>query len=172
MRRSPFRFGGWIPAILSLFSLKGCKPASPPTVVTPGVSIEMAYPVVLIGQGSLDVKDSVDDVIGIHGYSGINLIERVILDSDGRIFEIVESFQEPGRKPWFLDMGTSVRSYEVIVREKKKPEMTKIRELFLEQVNSPRSYWSGDPNAIARVESLGSVTEAIEACRTPWEWMQ
>lgn len=171
MSRSLFRIGGLVSALLSLFSFKGCKPASPPAAVTPGVSIEMTFPVVLIGQGSLDVKDSVGDVIGIHGSSGINLIERIVLDSDGRLFDIVDAIQEPGGKPWFLDMGTSVRRYEVILREKPRTKFPKIRELFLEQVNAPNSYWSGNPKAVAKVESLQTVAEAIEACRTPWEWM-
>ncbi len=157
--------------LLLLLLLAACQPASPPTA-NPGVSLPLTYPVLLIGQNDLEVRDTEEELITIFGHSSLNLVERVILDSDGRLFEVVDSVPEPGGKSWWQDLGNRSRRYEVTVKERRKQDWPKIRQLLLEQVNSPNSVWSGDARAVAKVESLTSPAEAIEACRTPWEWMR
>ena len=157
--------------------LKGChKPAagsggkSAGGIPTPGVSEALRYPVLLIGQNALDVRDSEEELITTYGYASLNFVERVILDSDGRLFEVTDAVPEPGGKSWILDMGTSPRRYAVTLREKRRSEWPKVRQLLLDQVKAPNSFWEGDAKAVAKVESLNSVAEAIEACRTSWEW--
>lgn len=165
------RLAGLLPAFLSLLLFKGCKPAAAPPAA-PGVSIALTYPALLIGQNTFDVRDSEEDLTTTYGYSGLNFVERVILDSDGRLFEVVDAVPSERPKSWLLDLGTSPRHYAVTLREKRKPDLDRIRKLLLEQVNAPNSVWAGDTRAVAKVASLGSVAEAIEACRTSWEWMR
>lgn len=165
------RLASLLPALLSLLALKGCKPAPPPPLSV-GVSHKLAYPVLLIGQNSLDVRDSEDDLTHIIPSSGMNLLERLILDSDGRLFEVTRAESEPGSKSIWLDWGTGPRRFGIEVGERRKPDLATIRDLLLEQVKAENSIWNGDPKAVAQVESINSVAGAIEACRTSWEWMR
>lgn len=160
--------------ILALLPLKGCKPASPPPVA--GVSIELRYPVLLIGQSTFDVRHSVASLINVPGASSLNLYERVILDSDGRLFEVISAIPEKESKPFFLDMGTGPRRFEVVLREKKKPAFSRIQELALAQINAPNSIWQDDPEyiakAVARIRSLHTVEELIAECGSYWNWIR
>lgn len=142
------RLASLLPALLSLLALKGCKPAPTPPLSV-GVSHKLAYPVLLIGQKSLDVRDS-----------------------DGRLFEVTRAESEPGSKSIWLDWGTGPRRFGIEVGERRKPDLATIRDLLLEQVKAENSIWNGDPKAVAQVESINSVAGAIEACRTSWEWMR
>lgn len=166
------RLASLVPALLSLLPLKGCKPAPPPAVA--GVSIDLRYPVLLIGQKTFDVRNSEAELINVPGASSLNLIERVILDSDGRLFEVVSARVEAGAKPVLLDMGTSRRRHEVVLRELKKPSFEKVQELALAEIRAPNSYWSDEPGyaakAEARIRSLHNVEELIVACGEYWNW--
>lgn len=168
--RQALRFAA---TLLSLLPLKGCKPAPPPPAVA-GVSIELRYPVLLIGQKTFDVRDSEAQLINVPGSSGLNLIERVILDSDGRLFEVVSARPEAGSKPVLLDLGTSQRRHEVILREKKKPSFATLQEMALTEIHAPYSYWSNEPGyaekAEAKIRSLHTVGELIAACGEYWNW--
>lgn len=161
-------------ALFSLLPLKGCKPATPPAV--PGVSIALRYPVLLIGQRTFDVRESEASLINVPGASSLSLKERLILDSDGRLFEVVSAVPEKGSKPIMLDMGTGQRRFEVVLREKKKPAFSKIQELALSQINAPNSIWSHDPEdaakAVAKVRSLRTVEELIAECGAYWNWIR
>lgn len=136
----------------------------------------MRYPVLLIGQRTFDVRDSEAALINVPGASSLNLFERVILDSDGRLFEVVNARPEKESKPFFLDMGTGPRRFEVILREKKKPTFTKVQELAMEQINAPNSIWQDDPEyvakALARIRSLRTVEELIAECAEYWNWIR
>lgn len=159
--------------LLSLFSLKGCKPAPPPPAVA-GVSIPLRYPVLLIGQRTFDVRDSEASLINVPGASSLNLSERVLLDSDGRLFEVVSARPEAGSKPILLDMGTGRRRFEVVLREKRKPSFEAVQELALEEIHASNSIWSDDPEAMAKAEakirSLRTVEELIASCGEYWNW--
>lgn len=79
-----------IAALLSLLSFVGCKPnASVPKQA--GVSTALVYPVLLIGQSSLNVRDSEDALVSIPGASSLNLVERLLLDSEGRLFKVTRA---------------------------------------------------------------------------------
>jgi len=172
MSSVPRNFFQFFAALLSILPLKGCKPAPLPPVA--GVSIALRYPVLLIGQRTFDVRDSEAALIDVPGASSLSLSERVILDSDGRLFEVVSARPEKGSKPFFLDMGTGSRRFEVVLREKKKPTFSKIQELALVQINAPYSIWQDDPGAavkaVAAIRSLRTVEELIASCREHWKW--
>ncbi|MCB1205127.1 MAG: hypothetical protein KDN18_12780, partial [Verrucomicrobiae bacterium] len=76
------------------------------------------------------VRDTEDDLIHIIPSSGMNLLERLILDSDGRLFEVTRAESEPGSKSIWLDWGTGYRKFGVEVSERKKPDLAKIRGLL------------------------------------------
>lgn len=160
-------------ALISLLALKGCKPAPLPPAVA-GVSIELKYPVLLIGQKTFDVRDSEAQLINVPGASGLNLIERVILDFDGRLFEVVSARPEEGSKPVLLDLGTSPRRHEVLLREKMKPSFAALQKRVLAEIHAPHSYWSDEPGyaakAEAKIRSLHTVEELIAACGEYWNW--
>lgn len=167
------RLASLVPALFSLLPLKGCKPAPAPPAVA-GVSIELKYPVLLIGQKTFDVRESEAQLINVPGASSLNLIERVILDSDGRLFEVVGARVEAGSKPVLLDMGTSPRRHEVVLKELRKPSFEKLQKLALAEIHAPNSYWSDEPGyaakAEAKIRSLRTVEELIAACGEYWNW--
>lgn len=167
------RLASLVPALFSLLPLKGCKPAPAPPAVA-GVSIELKYPVLLIGQKTFDVRESEAQLINVPGASSLNLIERVILDSDGRLFEVVSARAEAGSKPVLLDMGTSPRRHEVVLKELRKPSFEQLQKLALAEIHAPNSYWSDEPGYAAKAEtkirSLRTVEELIAACGEYWNW--
>src|SRR4029434_9041361 len=156
-------------SLLALLSLLGCKPnASVPKQA--GVSTALVYPVLLIGQSSLDVRDSEDALVSIPGASSLNLVGRLLLDSEGRLFKVTSATVVEGSQSIMLDMGTSRRRYFVEVTEQRRPSWPQIQELVLEQVRSHSSVWAGDERAVARVSALRGVGELIEASRESWSW--
>jgi hypothetical protein len=158
-----------IAALLSLLAFFGCKPNAPvPRQV--GVSTALVYPVLLIGQSSLDVRDSEDALVSIPGASSLNLVERLLLDSQGRLFKVTRATVVDGPKSILLDMGTSSRRYFVELSEQSRPSWPKIQELVLEQMHSRSSVWAGNERAVARVRALRGIGELIEASRESWNW--
>lgn len=156
-------------SLFSFLSLLGCKPDT----VAPeraGVSAALSYPVLLVGQSSLDVRDSEEALTSIPGASSLNLNERLILDSQGRLFQVTRAVPVAGQKSVLLDMGTSARRFFVEVSDRGRPAWPKIQELVLDQVRSPGGIWGGDERAIRRVRALRDPGALIEACREAWNW--
>ena len=156
-------------ALLSLAVLPGCgnDDAAPKEA---GVSVALRYPVLLIGQSSLDVRDSQQALIAIRGASSLNPVERVILDSDGRLFKVKRGAPIAGQRSILWDMGTSDRLYYLELAEQRRPSWPAVQELVIEQLRSPTSTWRGDERAIARVRAMRDVRELIEASRESWNW--
>ena len=158
--------------VVPLVLCGGCRPSaadrSPPP--PPGTNVALTYPVILIGQGSLDVRDSEARLISFSLASGLNPLERVVLDSDGRLFEITSATPEAGSESPWLSMGNKPRRHAVQLREKSKPSWSQVQSLLLQQVRHPQSLWAGDARAVAKVQSLRSVSEAIAACRESYQW--
>jgi len=75
------------------------------------------------------VRDSEEALIIVPGASSLSLSERVILESEERLFEVVGARPKKESKPILLDLGTGNRRFEVIVREKKKPRFPETRSL-------------------------------------------
>jgi len=158
-----------ITILLSLLSFFGCRP-SESAPERAGVSIALAYPVLLIGQSSLDLRDSEAALTSIPGASTLNLNERVLLDSQGRLFKIIRALPVAGQRSILWDMGTSSRQFFVEVSEQARPSWPQIQDIVLQQVRSPSSIWAGDERAVARVRALRGVGELIEASRQSWNW--
>ena len=157
--------------LLSLLSLLGCRSrqAAPAEA---GVSAPLSYPVLLIGQSSLDVRDSAEALTSIPGASMLNLNERVIVDTRGRLFDVKRAEPVAGQRSIVWDMGTSRRKFYVEVAERTRATWPDIQALVLEQVNSPRGVWRGDERAIQRVRRMKDVPALIEASRASWRWTQ
>jgi hypothetical protein len=134
------------------------------------VSAGLRYPVLLIGQSSLDVRDSEEALTSITGASSLNLNERVILDSDGRLFEVRSAVPVAGQRSPMWDMGTSARRFAVEVSAPRQPSWADVQALVLAEVRSPRSTWKGDERAVKKVQDLTSVATLIEASRESWRW--
>ena len=156
-------------ALRSLLTTAGCK-ASEPLPTTAGVSMALQYPVLLIGQRSLDVRDSEAKLIDVRGASSMNLNERVILDSGGRLFTVTRAVPIAGQRSIMLDMGTSPRLFAVTVKDKGVIPWRDVQSLVLAEVKDPRSTWAGDERAVRRVQALTDVKSLIEACRETWKW--
>jgi len=156
-------------ALVSLLSTFGCR-ASEPLPTTAGVSLRLQYPVLLIGQASLDVRDSEDALISIQGASSLNLNERTILDSAGHLFKVTRAIPIAGQTPVMLDMGTSDRRYAVVVTDKGALPWSAVQQLVLAEVKKPVSTWAGDERAIRRVQSFTDVKALVEASRESWAW--
>ena len=155
--------------LLSLLSFLGCK-SDAAAPVRAGVSTALAYPVLLIGQSSLDVRDSEAALTAVPGASTLNLNERRLLDSQGRLFKVTKALAVAGQRSILWDMGTNARDFFVEVSAQGRPAWLAIQELVLEQVRSPTSIWRGDERAVARVRALREVGELIEASRESWNW--
>lgn len=157
--------------LLSLLPFQGCKPA-PKEAKEAGVSVSLVYPVILIGQSTVDVRDSEEALVSVNGTSSLSLQERVILDSDGRLFTVVRVTEIGKHKPFFIDLGTSTRRFFVEVKESRKPSWDTIIKLVLDEVKSPASVWEGNERAVSRVKSLTTLEDLIAACRETWTWAQ
>jgi len=156
-------------ALLSLLTTIGCKASEPPPT-TAGVSMTLQYPVLLIGQASLDVRDSEDALTSIPGASSLNLNERTILDSAGRLFTVTRAVPIAGQRSVMWDMGTSARRFAVIVAGKGEIPWPDVQNLVLAEVKKPTSIWAGHERAVHRVQALTDLRSLIEACREAWRW--
>lgn len=156
-------------AVLSVLGLLGCR-SDPALPKQAGVTQPLRYPVLLIGQGSLDVRESEEAFTSIPGSSTLNLNERRVLDSDGRLFDVVRAQAVEGQRSPMWDMGTSPRRFFVQVEERGRPTWGEVEALVLDQVHSPLSLWTGDERAVARVRALHDVAGLIDACREAWSW--
>jgi hypothetical protein len=156
-------------ALFSLALLPGCggDDAAPKEA---GVSIKLRYPVLLIGQSSLEVRDSEQALTSIPGASSLNLNERTILDSDGRLFKVKRADPIAGQRSIMWDMGTSARLFYVELVEERRPSWPQVQDLVFTQLRSDRGVWKGDERALARVRAMRDVSELIEASREAWSW--
>ena len=164
------RVGVWICAgvLLSSAMLQACDSDALPREA--GVSTPLRYPVLLVGQSSLDVRDSEQGLTSVRGASSLNLNERMILDSDGRLFRVKRAVPIAGQRSIMWDMGTSARRFYVEIVEQRRPSWPEVQELVLAQVQSPTGVSQGDTRALARVRAMHTVPELIEASREAWSW--
>jgi hypothetical protein len=156
--------------LLSLTLLTGCRNAKAPAPSAPGTSLQLTYPVVLIGQGSLDVRDDQLTLTTTTLASGLNFPERRIVDSTGAVYEIKSAVAVDPSSPWWRDMGTSQQAFFLELEKSPSSSFEDIQRLVLDELASPQGVWQGSERAVTKVKAFGSVEELIAACRTSWDW--
>jgi hypothetical protein len=159
-------------ALMSL--LTGCakKPeaqALPPE--KPGVSIALHYPVLLIGERDLRVKDDEASLITTSVASGgIYFGDYLILDSSG-VEYVATNATAFGRKSAWLDMGTSHFQVFLELQSKGPLALKKAKALALEAAIRPLVDAGGSAQWIeiakSKIDAVASYRELIEACRDP-----
>jgi hypothetical protein len=137
--------------------LTGCGPKPAEVPAGPGVSVKFNYPVLLVGQGRLVVKDDLLDLTTTTVASGLNFPEFALVDSNGRKYS-VERVTDFGRKSTILDMGTT--QYRVFLQLKDEGELS---------LAAAKALVSGG-RSIPAVNSTQSLRELIAACSKSWEW--
>jgi hypothetical protein len=156
--------------LLSLFvALTGCRPA-PIAPTEPGTSLPLQYPVLLVGQSDLTVRNDEASLTRTTGASSLNFTERQIIDSAGVIYQIKRATAVGKTKGVWQDMGTSARHVYLELDRKGPAQLDRIQRLVLDQVESPGSVWHGSAKAVERVRGFGNVPELIDGCRSTWEW--
>jgi hypothetical protein len=154
-------------AILAAFT--GCQ-STPAVPTDPGTSLPLTYPVLLAGQSDLTVRDDESSLTRTTGASSLNFTERQIIDSAGIIYQIRRATTVGQPKAMWQDMGTSPRHVYLELDRTGLARLDRIQRVVLDQVESPRSVWRGNPNAVERVRGFTSVSALIDGCRTSWEW--
>ncbi len=155
---------------LALTLLTGCRAAKPVAPVAPGTSLTMAYPVVLIGQGNITVRDDEAALTSTTLASGLNFTECKIADSAGAVYAIKAAPVVGPSSAWWRDMGTSQQAHFLEVERHPKSSLEDIKLLLLEQIASPQGVWAGNPNAVAKVKAFKNVPRLIFAARESWDW--
>jgi hypothetical protein len=151
--------------------LTGCSARSAPAT-TPGVSLELSYPVLLVSDRNLIVKDDEASLTTTTAASGVNFPEYKIIDSSGRALSVVKvtSF---GKRSEFLDMGTTPFRVFLELKRESKLSIEDIKELVANAALAPNGIVSGTNGAeIAkqRIDACKSLSQLIDACRKTWEW--
>jgi hypothetical protein len=134
--------------------------------------VELSYPVLLIGQSSLDVRDSVETLTAIRGHSSLNLNERRILDSKGRLFQVKRATLVSGQASSMLSLGNSDQLFFVELSELPRPTWPRVQEMVLEQVQSPQSIYRDSPRAVQEIRAKRAAKELIEAVRERADWLR
>ena len=158
--------------LVALGLLSGCAPKQAVQAVPtePGTSLPLAYPVVLVGEHTVTVRDDMQTLVSASLSSGISFKARRIIDSTGAIFEVKRETVVGDTKPWWSDMGTSQQSHYLELVKARDSGLAAARKLVLDEVRSPQSVWEGNPQAVARVESFSTISEFIAGCSESWKW--
>lgn len=158
--------------LAALMSLVGCSARSAPATA-PGVSVELSYPVLLVSDRNLIVKDDEASLTTTTAASGVNFTEYKIIDSSGKKLSVVKvtSF---GKRSEFLDMGTTPFRVFLEVKRESKPSLEDIKELVVKAALAPNGIASGTDHgaeiAKQRIDAGKSLSQVIDACRKTWEW--
>jgi len=162
-----------ISALISL--LTGCAgkpaPAPAPPPDKPGVSVALSYPVLLIGERDLMVKDDESSLITTSVASGgVYYGDYVFVDSAG-IEYMAKKATEFGRKAAWRDMGTS--RFQVFLEMKSKGGigLENAKALALAAATRPEVAVTGPDGkeiAAGKIGGAKSFGELIVACRDPW----
>ena len=153
--------------------LTGCapKPKAPPA--NPGTSMPLSYPVLLVSDRNLVVKDDENSLTTTTVASGLNFPEYVIIDSGGAKYAVA-SVTQFGRKSLFADMGTSPYKVFLDLKRQGTISVADAKALALNTALQPNGLTSGTDHGeeIARhtIESCQTLAQLIEACRKTWEW--
>src|SRR5215467_10792886 len=100
---------------LGVALLTGCR-TKETIPASPGTSLPLSYPVILIGQNNVDVRDDLTALTSASLAGGMNFVERKIVDSAGSIYEVKKAAVVGNAKAWWRDMGTSQQRYFLELR--------------------------------------------------------
>ena len=153
--------------------LTGCAKKEAPPPNAPGVSVSLQYPVLLIGNGNLIVKDNEEALTTTTAASGLNLPEYKAIDSTSAQYSIrkVTPF---GQESVWLNMGTKPFRLFLEMKEDRKISLEQAKTLVRGVALEPNTTTSRSPHgseiAMERIQRAQSVAELIEVCRKSWEW--
>lgn len=159
-------------AILSF--LTGCfsRPAQlPPKPEKPGLTYALQYPVLLIFERRIEVRDDEQSLLTTRITTGLNFLEARIVEPSAGL-STVARVTPFGQKSWLLDMGTSPFRMFLDLRRGKPLTLDKAKALVMEAVHQPYGAYADSPgrvqNANEKVQACRSIPELIEACRESW----
>ena len=159
-------------AILSF--LTGCLPRPaplPPKPERPGLTYALQYPVLLLFERRVEVRDDEQSLLTTRITTGLNFREARIVEPSGGL-STVARVTPFGQKSWLLDMGTSPFQMFLDLRRGKPLPLDKAKALVMEVVHQPYGAYADSPrslqNATEKVNACRTVRELIEACRESW----
>src|SRR5258706_9436082 len=149
-------------ALISLLTACARKPAEPLSPKGPGVSATLSYPVLLAGERNLVVKDDEQSLTTTTVASGLNFPQFKVIDSAGTEYSI-RTVTEFGKRPTFLDMGTTPFRVFLEMKRDGKISMPKAKALVLAVALEPNGLVSGTPHgsqiATQRIQGVQSFDE-------------
>ncbi|MEO5923184.1 MAG: hypothetical protein ABIR70_05085 [Bryobacteraceae bacterium] len=142
-------------ALLSLLS--GCgRPPQEQAPAGPGVSAQLSFPVLLVGQHRLVVKNDELNLTNTTVASGLNFPEFTLIDSNGVKYSITK-VTDFGRPSTFFDMGTTQFRVFLQLKSGGSIGLTQARGLLTATVDSLAS--------TQEIQKARTIHELIEACR-------
>ena len=133
-------------ALISL--LTGCAPKAVAPPDKPGVSLPLAYPVLLAGDRRLEARDDESALLTTNVAMGINFLGVKIVDSDEMMYK-VEKVTPFGQKAFLLDMvGTS--HFKVFPQLKRlgKTGLKQAKTLVMDVAMNPNGMLTGWPHGV------------------------
>jgi hypothetical protein len=159
-------------ALLSLLTGCGRKPAPPqPLPDKPGVSIALSYPVLLVGERDLKVKNDAASLITTSvANGGEYYVAYRFIDSAGNEYA-PQKATAFGRKSAWLDMGRT--PYEVFLELKLKGRISLAKakaDALAAAIEAGPAVIGPDGKEIAtaNIGATNSFPELMEACRDPF----
>ncbi|HLK61904.1 MAG TPA: hypothetical protein VKU19_00595 [Bryobacteraceae bacterium] len=146
-----------------LWLLGGCVGKRPAAVPEgPGLSIPVTFPVILVGDRNVVVKEDEQSLITTTVASGLNFPQFQMLDAAGVRYSI-HKVTEFGRRSLLRDLGTG--QYQVYLDLKREGQLSLDRAQAIVLDAAPNR------NAAAeRIRAVRSFSGLIEQCRKSWEW--
>jgi hypothetical protein len=163
-----------------LLTLIGCAPdpsksapSSLPLPDKPGVSLPIAYPVLMAGNKTFRVFDDEETLTTTRVSSGFYYGDMAMIDSGGDLFKTVR-ITDFDRKPAWRDMGTSPYRVFLDLQSKGKPNLDKLKAMLIdvarENHDTGLDYPNGLTVATQRIQVCKSVPELIKECRNSGDW--
>lgn len=155
-------------AFLSL--LTGCAEKSAPSPKAPGVSLRLSYPVLLVGERNLLVKDDERTLITTSVASGGVYYSAYRFIDSASMQYVVKNATAFGKKSVFFDMGTTPFQVFLDLKPVGKIGLAKARSIVLAAATKPEGAIGPHGKEIAtdKVGGAKSIRELIEVGRNPW----
>jgi hypothetical protein len=157
-----------ISGLISL--LTGCSWRKEVQPESPGVSAVLSYPVLLVGERVLIVKDDEETLIWTSEASGgLYYAGHAFIDAGGTEYAFVKATAF-GRKSVWRDMGTSSYHVYLELKVRGKIRLERAQAMAIRAVATEASVTGrqGKEAAVAKITAAKSFRELIDACRDPW----